>query len=68
LQDDVIAEHRRPWPELVDGGRFVGVLVPSTDDSADLAHWRLGDRPFCTVGHLHRACEAAGLTIKNLID
>jgi hypothetical protein len=29
-----------------------------------LAQWQLDDQPFCAVGHLHKACEAAGLSIK----
>ncbi len=69
LQDDVTGEHRRPWPELTDAdGRFVGVLVPPADGSVGLAQWQLNGQPFCAVGHLHRACGAAGLTIKNLTD
>jgi len=66
LQDDVIDEHGAPWPELYDGqGRYVGVLAPPAD-AEGLAHWQLNDQPFCAVGHLHKACEAAGLTIKSL--
>ena len=64
LQDDVIGEHGAPWPELYDGdGRYVGILAPP-GDTEGLAQWQLNDQPFCAVGHLHRACEAAGLSIK----
>jgi hypothetical protein len=61
-----MGEHNQPWPELLDSqGRFVGVLAPSSDDLG-VAQWHLRDEPFCAIGHLHKACEAAGLTIKRL--
>jgi hypothetical protein len=66
MQDDVMGEHGRPWPELVDhSGAFVGVLsLPS--ESPEIAVWELHGRAFCAVGHLQLACVAAGLTIRSL--
>jgi hypothetical protein len=66
LQTDVMDEHNQPWPELLDSeGRFVGVLdTPGSD--LGVAQWQLRGEPFCAVGHLHKSCEAAGLTIKRL--
>jgi hypothetical protein len=66
MQDDVMGEHGRPWPELVDhAGGYVGVLsLPS--EPPQIATWELAGRPFCAVGHLQRACMAAGLRIKSL--
>jgi hypothetical protein len=64
LQDDVMGEHNRPWPELLDSeGRSVGVLE-SPVDAPGVAAWHLRGEPFCAVGQLHPACAAAGLTIK----
>ena len=66
MQDDVMGEHGRPWPELVDpSGSYVGVLSPSSEPP-QIATWELAGRPFCAVGHLQRACVAAGLRIKDL--
>jgi hypothetical protein len=63
LQDDAMGELGRPWPELVGpGGEFIGVLVAS--DAHGVAVWELSGQPFCAVGHLHRAVEAAGLRIR----
>jgi hypothetical protein len=66
MQTDVMDEHNQPWPELLDRrGRFVGVLdIPG--GGTGLAQWELRGEPFCAVGHLHKSCEAAGLTIKPL--
>jgi hypothetical protein len=66
LRDDVMGEHNKAWPELRDNeGRFVGVLdTPGSD--LGVAQWQLRNEPFCAVGPLHKACEAAGLTIKTL--
>jgi hypothetical protein len=66
LQDDVMGEHNRPWPDLYDSERYVGVLVPSADAPGGIAQWRLDDETFCAIGHLHQASGAAGLTIKAL--
>ncbi|HET6989246.1 MAG TPA: hypothetical protein VFI00_21645 [Kribbella sp.] len=64
LQDDVIAEGGRAWPEVVDArGEFVGVLAPPIEPAA-VAVWELAGRPFCAVGHLHQAIEAAALRIR----
>ncbi|RZS39327.1 hypothetical protein EV193_104544 [Herbihabitans rhizosphaerae] len=63
LQDDAIDARWRPWPELhTADGRFVGVLAPKRELNT-VAQWYLGDTPFCAVGHLLKACEAAGLRI-----
>ena len=62
LQDDVMDKLNRPWPELLDQhGNFVGVPTP---DAGPIAAWKLKDEPFCAVGHLHRAVDAAGLRIR----
>ena len=62
LQDDVMDELNRPWPELLDaGGNFVGVPTPGGDP---IAVWALRGEPFCSVGHLQRAVEAAALRIR----
>jgi hypothetical protein len=64
MQDDVMGEHGRPWPELVDpSGAFVGVLSLAAEPP-QIATWELAGQPFCAVGHLQRACAAAGLRIK----
>jgi hypothetical protein len=66
LQDDVIDRLGRPWPELLDpGGKFIGVLVaPADAGGSGIAHWALRNDPFCAVGHLHQAVQAAGWLIK----
>jgi hypothetical protein len=66
MATDVMDEHNQPWPELLDSrGRFVGVLdIPG--GGPGLAQWELRGEPFCAVGHLHKSCAAAGLTIKPL--
>lgn len=64
LQSDAMSELNRTWPELVtDDGETVGVLVAPAEISG-VAVWELSGKPFCAIGHLHRAVEAAGLTIK----
>ncbi|MBI3687149.1 MAG: hypothetical protein HY241_07385 [Actinobacteria bacterium] len=60
LQDGVMDDLARPWPELEDSeGRIVGVLEPQFEPLM-LAHWALRGAPFCAVGHLHDAVAAAG--------
>jgi hypothetical protein len=64
LQSDAMGELNRPWPELItSAGESVGVLMAPTE-TAGVAIWELSSKPFCAVGHLHRAVEAAGLRIK----
>jgi hypothetical protein len=62
LQDGIIDDLGRPWPELRDAaGRSVGTLEPRYEHG--LAHWALRGDPFCAVGQLTRAVPAAGLSI-----
>jgi hypothetical protein len=62
LQDGVIDDMGRPWPELRDAeGRSVGVLEPRYEHG--LAHWALRGDPFCAVGQLGQAVPASGLAI-----
>lgn len=62
VQDDVIAESGRPWPEVRSpGGGYLGVLVPGL--VGGVAVWRLGDAAFCPVGLLNGAVRAAGVQI-----
>ena|SRR5689334_8753621 len=64
LQSDAMGERNRPWPELVNStGETVGVLIAPTE-APGVAIWELSGKPFCAVGHLQRAVEAAGLRIK----
>jgi len=63
VQDDVIAELGRPWPELVEpSGTSVGVLTPAADSG--VACWHLNARPWCAIGQLRGAAAAAGLSIR----
>jgi hypothetical protein len=62
LQDDVMDDLGRPWPELIrPDGQPLGVLEPGGDA---IACWSLRATPFCAIGHLHAAVKAAGLVIK----
>lgn len=62
LQDGVVDDLGRPWPELRDGARrSLGVLEPRYLHG--LAHWALREEPFCAVGQLLPAAAAAGLVI-----
>ncbi|WP_432892893.1 hypothetical protein ACQPYH_18575 [Kribbella sp. CA-245084] len=64
LQSDAMGERNSPWPELMTAtGETMGVLVAPTE-AFGVAIWELSGKPFCAVGHLHRAVEAAGLRIK----
>lgn len=63
VQDDVVGELGRPWPELVDpSGTSIGVLEPALADG--LAGWSLRGRAFCAVGQLTAAVGAAGLAVR----
>jgi hypothetical protein len=63
VQDDVVGELGRPWPELVDPlGETRGVLEPTLTDG--LAVWAVRGRPFCAVGQLTAAVGAAGLSLR----
>jgi len=62
MQDNVIDELGRPWPELHDPtGGFVGVLEPRYERA--LACWALRGQPLCAVGQLAPGVAAAGLVI-----
>jgi hypothetical protein len=62
LQDNVIDQLARPWPELRDAaGRAVGVLEPRYGNG--LAQWALRGDALCAVGHLTSAVGAAGFRI-----
>jgi hypothetical protein len=62
VQDDVVGELGRPWPELVDlSGSTLGVLEPTL--VGGLAGWALRGRAFCAVGQLTAAVAAAGLAV-----
>jgi hypothetical protein len=62
VQDDVVGELSRPWPELVDpSGATLGVLEPTL--VGGLAGWALRGRAFCAVGQLTEAVGAAGLAV-----
>ena len=62
VQDDVVGELGRPWPELVGpAGEPLGVLEPML--LGGLAGWALRGRAFCAVGQLPAAVTAAGLTV-----
>jgi hypothetical protein len=62
LQDGVIDDLGRPWPELRDAeGRSLGVLEPRYEQG--LAHWALRGEPLCAVGQLGPAVPASGLAI-----
>jgi hypothetical protein len=62
LQDGVIDDLGRAWPELRDpAGGSAGVLEPRYEQG--LACWALRGEPFCAVGDLVDAVPAAGLTI-----
>jgi hypothetical protein len=62
VQDDVVGELGRPWPELVDpSGATLGVLEPTL--VGGLAGWALRGQAFCAVGQLTAAVAAAGLTV-----
>ncbi|MEV0795497.1 hypothetical protein [Kribbella sp. NPDC050459] len=64
LQSDAMGELNRPWPEVITStGESAGVLI-APSETAGVAIWELSGRPFCAIGHLHRAVEAAGLRIK----
>lgn len=64
LQDDAMDELNRPWPELVSStGEPIGVLTAPAEVHG-VAVWELSGEPFCAVGHLQRAVEAAGLRIR----
>lgn len=64
LQDDAMDELNRPWPELVSpAGESAGVLMAPAEVHG-VAVWTLSGEPFCAIGHLHRAIEAAGLRIR----
>jgi hypothetical protein len=63
VQDDVVGELGRPWPELVDrDGASLGVLEPAL--VGGLAGWALRGRAFCAVGQLRQAVSAAGLAVR----
>jgi hypothetical protein len=51
IQDDVIDELGRGWPELSLDGAFGGVLSPGVDDSGE-ASWFGAGAPVCQVGEL----------------
>jgi len=62
LQDDAMGELNHLWPELIGpGGEFLGVLTATL---RGVAVWELKGQPFCPVGFLHRAVEAAGLQLR----
>jgi hypothetical protein len=64
LQDDAMDELNRTWPELVNSaGESVGVLMAPAEVQG-VAVWGLSGEPFCAIGHLHRAVEAAGLQVR----
>ncbi|WP_020389941.1 hypothetical protein [Kribbella catacumbae] len=64
LQDDAMGELNRPWPEPTNSaGDSVGVLTAPAEVDG-VAVWELAGKPFCAIGHLHRAVEAAGWRIK----
>ena len=50
LQDDVMDDLNRPWPEVTIGSR-TGVLQAALEPLG-IAHWRLGEQPVCAIGHL----------------
>lgn len=49
VQDYIIDETGRGWPELYDQGQFVGILQAALSDSG--AVWRMNDLE-CAVGRL----------------
>jgi hypothetical protein len=62
VQDDLVGELSRPWPELVDpSGATLGVLEPTL--VGGLAGWALRGRPFCAIGQLTATVGAAGLAV-----
>ncbi|HZX06723.1 hypothetical protein [Kribbella sp.] len=64
LQSDAMSDLNRPWPEVATSqGKTVGVLLAPAEVRG-IAVWELAGEPFCAVGHLHKAVEAAGLHIK----
>ncbi|MFD7155893.1 hypothetical protein ACFV9C_14900 [Kribbella sp. NPDC059898] len=64
LQSDAMSELNRPWPELATShGETVGVLVAPAEVRG-IAVWELAGEPFCAIGQLHKAVEAAGMHIK----
>lgn len=64
LQSDAMSELNHAWPELVTpNGETVGVLLAPAEVRG-VAVWELAGEPFCAIGHLHKAVEAAGLHIK----
>ncbi|HEY3562740.1 MAG TPA: hypothetical protein VGL05_34975 [Kribbella sp.] len=64
LQSDAMSELNHPWPEVATPqGETVGVLLAPAE-TRGIAVWELAGKPFCAIGHLRKAVEAAGLIIK----